>query len=167
MHKIWARALGAGLAAGGCIFNFMNIVKYGENTGGILTFLYIATALAIIGSIFMFYAYLREKLIGETVIDSSRGIIIKNKMIMIIAFIIIDVVYLIPAIDWTTKQDGSTWSGTYWIVMFIFAIIFQTGATIYFIYYSKVHCQLTSHINGGYISHPVYYYHQAPGSQAY
>ena len=154
MHKIWARALGGGLPAGACVLHFMNMVNYGENTGGILTFLYIATALAIIGSIFMIYAYTREKLIGNTV-DSSRGIIIKYKMIMIIAFIIIDVVYAIPAIDWTNKLDGSTASGISWIGSFIAAIIFQTVATIYFIYYSKVHCQYTSHINGGYISTPV------------
>ena len=91
MNKDMARVLGIGIAAGAFVFHFMNIVDYGANPGGIVTFLYLATALAMIGNIFMIFAYTREPMI------------IQYKMIIMIVFIIINVVFAIPAIDWTNK----------------------------------------------------------------
>lgn len=86
MHKDIARVIGAGLVGGAFAWNAMNIFTYGENPDGILTFLYIATALAIIASIFIFAAYKREI------------IIIRYKMIGIIFVTIINIIFLIPSI---------------------------------------------------------------------
>ena len=62
MHIDKARKVGAGLAggAGGVIIgNFINIliITEGNNPNGIFSFLYIASVLAVIGSIFMIAAF--------------------------------------------------------------------------------------------------------------
>lgn len=72
-----------------------NILWYGGNTDGELTFLYIGTALALLGSLFMVIVY--------RVQEHHRQSILKHKTIAIILLIIIDIVFAIPSIQFTIE----------------------------------------------------------------
>ena len=57
MHEEKARKVGAGISAVAAIFVIVNIINYGENVNGILTFLYIASVLAFVASLAMIGVY--------------------------------------------------------------------------------------------------------------
>ena len=62
MHADKARKLGAGLAGGAAtvvLINFINMMSNasGNNPNGIFTFLYVASVFAILGSVFMIFAF--------------------------------------------------------------------------------------------------------------
>ncbi len=77
---------------------FFNIVTYGSNADGSLTFLYIATALAIISQIFMIAVY--------SVSEHQRQSILSHKMIAIIGLLIVDVIFAIPSFQWIIDFAG-------------------------------------------------------------
>ena len=154
MNKYWARVLGACITAAAFITHFVSMFNFGDcpDTGD--GFLYFATVITMIGNICIIFAYYREP------------IIIQYKKIILIAFIIIYVVFIIPNAALGRKLDYNSQCGIDILRTSAYAITFQTGATGWFIYYYKYHCQDSSHIAGGYTSTPLRYYHQAPTGQA-
>ncbi len=95
MHIESAKKLGAGLAGAAFGMCFFNIVTYGSNADGSLTFLYIATVLALISQIFMIAVY--------SVSEHQRQSMLHNKMAAIIVILIIDVIFAIPTFQWIVK----------------------------------------------------------------
>jgi hypothetical protein len=85
MNKAKARLIGLGLSLGALVFVGFNIVEYGQDDGT-LTFLYIATALAINVEMFMLVAYIREL------------IIVEYKILSVAIVFIIEIVFAIPSI---------------------------------------------------------------------
>jgi membrane-associated HD superfamily phosphohydrolase len=157
MHVDKARKVGAGIAAGAAIVTIVNIINYGENVNGIVTFLYIATALAFIGSLLMIAIY--------SVNEHQRNSMMHHKMIAIIGLVIINVVFAIPSIQWISKYidvmnlpyyEGS--SAAFWLTRLILGLILQTFATVWFVYYSKLHGEGGAHV-GGYIPAPMGVHH--------
>ena len=150
MHIDKARKVGAGLAGGAAavVFgNFINIVSdsEGKNPNGIFTFLYTASVLAIIASIFMIDAFHGKQ--------HHREKIMHHKMIAIAVLVIIDIVFAIPSIDWIQFFfDYGASSEKIWGFRFILGILLQTFATLWFIYYSRMHVQGAN--IGGYIAAP-------------
>ena len=93
MNKYWARVLGACITAGAFIIHFVDMFNFGKcpDTGD--GFLYFATVITMIGNICIIFAYYREP------------IIIQYKKIILIAFIIIYVVFIIPTSALSRKMD--------------------------------------------------------------
>ena len=93
MNKYWARVLGACITAAAFITHFVDMFNFGKcpDTGD--GFLYFATVLTMIGNICIIFAYYREP------------IIIQYKKIILIAFIIIYVVFMIPTSALGRKMD--------------------------------------------------------------
>lgn len=146
MNKPKARLIGLGLAFFALVFVVMNIFQYGEDPEGTFTFLYIATALAINGEMFMCVAYVREL------------IIIQYKILSVIIVVIIEIVFAIPSIDWTSNFINlpSTGARLFWILSLITGIVLHTVATLWFIYYCKQYSyedppelpSMTTHLGG-------------------
>ena len=157
MHVDKARKVGTGISAVAAIFVIVNIINYGENPNGILTFLYIASVLAFVASLAMIGVY--------TVNDHQRSSIMHKKLFAIIAFGAINVLFAIPSIDWINKYvqamdnpyvDSS--SVTFWLTRLIGGLIMQTIATIWFVYYAKLYGEGGAHV-GGYIPAPMGVHH--------
>jgi hypothetical protein len=87
-----ARKVGFGISIGAFTVAFANIVMYGGNPNGIFTFLYIGTALALVGSIFMIAVF--------SVSEEQRQKVLHHHIIAFIGLVIIDVVFAIPSFQW-------------------------------------------------------------------
>ena len=157
MHVDKARKVGTGISAAAAVVVIVNIINYGENPNGILTFLYIASVLAFVASLSMIGVY--------SVSEHQRNSIMHKKLIAIIAFGAINVVYAIPSIDWISTYvkimdnpyvDSS--NVAFWLTRLILGLIIQTIATIWFVYYSKLHGEGGAHV-GGYIPAPMGVHH--------
>ena len=140
MHVETVRKVGAGFAVAAFGMCFWNIVTYGSNIGGSFTFLYIATALAIISQIFMIAVY--------SVSEHQRQSILRNKLIAIMGLLIVDVIFAIPSFQWIIKFTDyinlydkyiDTSSFANWVTRWALALAFQVIATIMFIVYSRMH----------------------------
>ncbi len=74
---------------------FANIVMYGENINGLVTFLYIGTALALVSQVFMMVACFAP--------DHHRQTAMKHGMIGVVGIIVVDVIFAIPSIQWINR----------------------------------------------------------------
>ena len=152
MHHDKARKITAGLAGFAFGFTLVNIFAYGGNPEGIFTFLYIGTVLALIGSAFMIAA--------TSLKEDTRDSIMNQKMIAIIALLIIDVVFAIPSFQWVSRfAEFGTSDASVWIFRWIAAVALQSIATAFFIFYAKMHVGRGANIGGGYIAAPMGVHH--------